>query len=171
MIFATIGNDHRQFKRFNELIHLIGKLFPNEEIIYQNGYTPFNSELTNISNKAFIKRDEFRTLLEKSSLVFTHAGAGTLLQLTKLKKIPLVLPRLFKFSEHLDNHQKETLNEFIKQNFALEIDYPFFESELNKKIELAHFLNKSKNEQINDISKENSLIKNIKKDIADYLKK
>jgi len=170
MIFATIGNDHREFRRFNNLIHLIGKLYPNEEIIYQNGYTPFISELPNITNKEFIKREEFKHVLEKSSLVFTHAGAGTLLQLTKLKKIPLVLPRLFKFNEHLDNHQKETLNEFIKLKFALEIEYPFFESELNKKIKLAHFLNKSK-PLTNDVFKENLLIKSIKKDIAEYLEK
>lgn len=170
MIFATIGNDHRQFIRFNKLVLRISKLFPNEEIIYQNGYTPFNTEITNILNKEFINREEFKILLEKSSLVITHAGAGTLLQLTKLKKIPLVLPRLLKFNEHLDNHQKETLNEFVKLKFALEIEYPFYEKELEGKIKLSKVLNKTNNAQKIINFKGNNLISSIKKDIENYLR-
>ena len=170
MIFAPIGNDHRQFIRFNTLVLRISNLFPNEEIIYQNGYTPFNTEITNILNKEFINREEFKILLEKSSLVITHAGAGTLLQLTKLKKIPLVLPRLLKFNEHLDNHQKETLNEFVKLKFALEIEYPFYEKELEGKIKLSKVLNKTNNAQKIINFKGNNLISSIKKDIENYLR-
>ena len=170
MIFATIGNDHRQFLRFNQLVLIINDLLPNEKIFYQNGYTPFNSNIPNISNKDFIKREEFNTFLKNSSVVFTHAGAGTLLQLTKLKKVPLVLPRLVKFKEHLDNHQKETLNEFKKLKFALEIDYPFCEKELKKKINISQDFEKVKSSQKSNF-RSNALINCIKKDVEHYLQK
>ena len=171
MIFATIGNDHRQFKRFNKLVLKINELLPNEEIFYQNGYTPFISERPNIKCKKFINRKDFTKLLETSTLVFSHAGAGTLLQLSRLKKVPLVLPRLAKFKEHLDNHQKETLSEFIKLKFALEVDYPFEKLSLKQKIDLSQRLKRKINDQKNGIKTENSLKLSIKKDVKNYLKR
>ena len=41
MIFATIGNEHKPFFRFNQLVLKISNLYPNVKIIYQKGYTKF----------------------------------------------------------------------------------------------------------------------------------
>ena len=43
----------------------------------------------NISDKEFFSRKEFEYYIKNASHVMTHGGAGTLLQLAKIKKMPL----------------------------------------------------------------------------------
>ena len=155
MIFATIGNDKRPFIRFNKLVLLISDLFPKEEIIYQKGHNKFLHKKNNILDQDFFDRDQFFKYLKESSLVLTHAGAGTLMQLSKLKKVPYVLPRSSNFHEHLNNHQIETLAQFKFINLAKEIKYPF--DEINLKTVILNDLNKNnKIDNSNISSQENN---------------
>ena len=169
MIFATIGNEHKSFIRFNQLVLKIADLCPNEEIIYQKGYTKFTHSKDNISDKEFFSRKEFENYLNISTHVFTHGGAGTLLQLAKIKKIPYVLPRLYKFKEHVNSHQLETLKQFKKIGLAIEIDYPFNEKYL---LEMTNSTTNIKNNIKSESDFiENSLITSIKKDVEKFLNK
>ncbi|MDC3232469.1 hypothetical protein OA981_02870 [Prochlorococcus sp. AH-716-A09] len=169
MIFATIGNEHKPFLRFNELVLKISDLFPDEKIIYQKGYTKFSHKKHNIFDKEFVSRNEFANYLNNSSYVFSHGGAGTLLQLAKIKKIPFVLPRLKTFKEHINSHQHETVEQFKELGLVIEIDYPIKEKSLKKKI-LIHQNSKIITSDLNSNS-DNSLIKSIKRDVKTFLKK
>ena len=81
--------------------------------------------------------------------------------------MPFVLPRLYKYKEHVNSHQMETLIQFKKLGLAVEIDYPFKDKLLLEKI------NFKKTIEINQDNvstfDENSLIKSIKKDVEDFL--
>ena len=168
MIFATIGNEHKSFFRFNELVLKIADLFPEEDIIYQKGYTKFVHSKENISDKEFFSRKEFDYYIKNASHVMTHGGAGTLLQLAKIKKMPYVLPRLYKYKEHVNSHQMETLIQFKKLGLAIEIDYPFKDKFL---LEIIKFKKDIKiNENNVSTFDENSLIESIKKDVEDFLR-
>ncbi len=104
-----------------------------------------------------------------SSYVFTHGGAGTLLQLAKIRKIPFVLPRLKSFKEHINSHQLETVNQFKELGLVIEIDYPITDESLKEKI----FMNKTPiiKKTYRDINTENPLIKSIKSDVERFLKR
>ena len=169
MIFATIGNEHKPFFRFNELVLKISDLFPDQTIIYQKGYTKFCHNRPNISDKEFVSRSEFANYLKNASHIFSHGGAGTLLQLSKIKRIPFVLPRLESFKEHINSHQFETVQQFTELGLAIEIDYPIKLDSLKKIINEAS-LAKSKNKEIEN-SNENSLIESIKEDVKRFLDK
>ena len=168
MIFATIGNEHKPFFRFNQLVLKLSNLYPTVEIVYQKGYTKFIHSKENISDKEFFSRKEFEYYINNASHVITHGGAGTLLQLAKIKKMPFVLPRLYKYKEHVNSHQMETLIQFKKLGLAIEIDYPFKDKFLLEKI------NFKKNIEINQDNvstfEDNSLIKSIKKDVEEFLR-
>ena len=168
MIFATIGNEHKPFYRFNKLVLKISDLYPNENIVYQKGYTLFNHTKDNISDTDFFSRKDFSHYINQASLVFTHGGAGTLLQLAKIKKVPFVLPRLRKYREHVNSHQLETLLEFEKLGLAIEIEYPIKEESLLEKLNSQN--NSVINKRLSNFD-ENSLIRSIKKDVEQFLKK
>ena len=169
MIFATIGNDRRSFDRFNKLVLLVSDLFPDVKIIYQKGHNKFFNKKINIYDKSFFDRKIFYKYLKESSLVFSHAGAGTLLQLSKLKKVPYVLPRDCRFNEHVNNHQKETLEQFKSLNLAKEINYPFDVVNFKKDI-LFNMNNYQKIDNKKIIpKKDNPLLLSIRNEVEKYL--
>ena len=169
MIFATIGNDRRSFDRFNKLVLLISDLFPNLKIVYQKGHNKFINKKINIYDKSFFDRKIFSKYLKESTLVFTHAGAGTLLQLSKLRKVPYVLPRDSKFLEHVNDHQIETLDQFKSMNMAKEIDYPFDVINLKKEMLIDMNNHLKKDPRNNTQKKENPLLLSIRNDVEKYL--
>ena len=123
MIFATIGNDHRDFKRMINLLKLLANELPKEEFIIQSGHSTIPKKVPkNFKNYKFITRKEFENNLLKARFVITHAGAGTLLQCFEKNIFPLVLPRRVEFKEHVNNHQLDILNEFNDQNLCLNIE-------------------------------------------------
>jgi UDP-N-acetylglucosamine transferase subunit ALG13 len=66
-----------------------------------------------------IPMDKFQDLMEKCSLLITHGGVGTIISgLTKDKKV-IAVPRLKKYGEHVNDHQKEFCEELIKRGFPI----------------------------------------------------
>ena len=127
MIFATIGNDHHQFPRFTNLVSQI-LATTDYRIFYQHGHTSIDFQHERLTSSDFISRDKFNTLLVESKVVICHSGAGTLLQCAYLKKIPFVIPRSVSYNEHINEHQLETLNQFVDLNLAREIKLPLDDS-------------------------------------------
>ena len=123
MIFATLGNESRDFTRMTNLLLFISINLTNEEIFFQNGHTKINSKTPeNFKSQNFVSKDIFKDKLNNSRVVITHAGAGTLLQCMESNIVPLVMPRRCELKEHLNNHQLEILNEFTKKKLCINID-------------------------------------------------
>jgi UDP-N-acetylglucosamine transferase subunit ALG13 len=55
----------------------------------------------------FLTRDDFMRRILDAELVIVHAGAGTMLQAIRAAKVPVAMPRLSRFGEHVDDHQTE----------------------------------------------------------------
>jgi len=121
MIFCTVGNDRRPFKRFSKVVEVICKYKPKINIIYQYGHSPkANSKI--IKNIQFLKSKEFDFYLKNSSHIFCHGGAGTLLDIKHLNKKPLVFVRNKIYGEHIDNHQLEIVNFFYKKKYIFKYE-------------------------------------------------
>ena len=105
-----------------------------EEIIVQSGHTHFSSEYLKIV--PFFEPAELDKLYDNATLIVTHAGTGSILKGVKKNKKVIVIPRLYKFNEHVDDHQLDILEEFAKANYIL----PWSENESFEDV-----LNKSKN--------------------------
>ena len=119
MIFATVGNDHHQFKRFSNAVDLIASAFPAHTIFYQHGYTCDGlPSAPNIVLSKFISRGEFDQNLRDCDLLFTHGGAGTLLQAAELKKTVIAMGRRGDLREHLNDHQFDTITAFEELGFC-----------------------------------------------------
>lgn len=90
--------------RFDSLVDRVkGLPLGDVEIIWQLGVT----ERDDLPGQAstFIPQDELLAAAEKSDVVVTHAGVGTLLDLFERGIYPVVVPRRSERGEHVDNHQ------------------------------------------------------------------
>lgn len=89
----------------------------NDEVIVQAGHTAYTSEYLTI--RQFIEPKELDSLYEKAEIIVTHGGVGSILRGFKMKKKIIAIPRLYKYQEHVDDHQLDILEEFAKQNYLI----------------------------------------------------
>lgn len=120
MIFVTLGT---QDKSFSRLLEAIDKEIENgnihDEVIVQAGFTEYHS--SNMKIFDLIPAEEFDKYIEKSDLVITHGGAGSILTAIKNNKKVIAAARLAKYKEHTNDHQKQIVKEFSDQGYILEL--------------------------------------------------
>ena len=61
--------------------------------------------------------DGFNNMIEKCDLLITHAGTGVIINAVKREKKVIATPRLSKYSEHVDDHQIQLINQFDELKF------------------------------------------------------
>ena len=118
MIFCTVGNDHRRFIRFEEVVR---KLAASHQLVFQHGHSnPVFHE--NVANVDFLSGIEFEDHIKRATEVYSHGGAGTLLLCSQLGKRPKILSREKKYGEHLNDHQAEIVSAFFELGLIDKID-------------------------------------------------
>ena len=55
-------------------------------------------------------------LLDEARIVITHGGPASFIQVLQRKKIPIVVPRLCKYGEHVNDHQLTFCKKVDKRN-------------------------------------------------------
>ena len=110
MIFLTVGT---QFP-FDRLVQAVDDIAGNglidEEIFAQIGkssYKPQNFAFANSLDKKL-----FDNCVRKASTMISHAGVGTIMAALDNKKPLIVMPRLKKYGEVVNNHQFEIARKF-----------------------------------------------------------
>ena len=100
MIFATVGTHHQPFPRF------VAALAPvAARTRLQFGHTPPPAGMAEAS--AFLPFPEILAAMDAAEAVVTHAGVGSLLCARDAGHVPIVVPRLRRLGEHVDDHQVE----------------------------------------------------------------
>lgn len=127
---------------------IAGKI--DEKVVMQIGYTkykPVNSQYFD-----FAEYSKIQKFNRDARIVVSHAGVGSILTALEQKKHLIIIPRLKKYGESIDDHQLEiakelsvnsnvnviydvdNLSDLLKENF-------FFAEESNRN-ELVHSLRK-----------------------------
>lgn len=125
-----------KFTRFLKIIDDLcdENILDGKEIVAQistSDYIPKNYKYFDI-----IANDEFNILIDKAEFIITHAGTGNVIPALKKGKKVIIFPRLYKYGEHIDNHQLELSNMLYEEGYVLVA---------NNKEELIEQLNKVKN--------------------------
>ena len=129
MILVLLGTQNNDFHRLLDEVERnikIGNI--SEEVIVQAGFTKYNSENMKIFN--MIPKDDLENLVNKARLIITHAGIGSIeMSLEQGKKV-IAVPRLKRYGEHVNNHQKDIERRFNEKGFEydnlgnlIEIEY------------------------------------------------
>ena len=74
-----------------------------DEVFVQRGHTPYKPQ--HVPYEDFISFGDLCSRIEQSDLIITHAGAGSTLTCLQCKKRPIIVPRLCRYGEHVDDHQ------------------------------------------------------------------
>lgn len=133
MIFVTLGTQDKQFKRLLKAVErekLNGNI--KEKIIVQAGYTKYKSTVMEIFDT--IPKDEFEEYMKNASLIITHGGVGSILTALSNNKKVIASPRLSKYKEHTNDHQKQIVDEFEKDGYILALRNTNKLSEVLKKV-------------------------------------
>lgn len=106
--FVSVGNATQPFRRLLDGVAAIARELP-QPVFVQSGSTPFQAE--GCAGAPFLAMGEFESHVRRSTLLITHAGAGSVITAVRAGKVPVVLPRRVRFGEHVDDHQVEFARE------------------------------------------------------------
>lgn len=121
MILVMLGTQNNSFHRLLEEIEkLIKEKIITEEVIVQAGHTKFESNNMKIFD--LIAKDKLDELQEKADLIITHGGVGSIVSSVEKNKKVIAIPRLHKYGEHVNDHQKEIIQKYKEEGFIIGLE-------------------------------------------------
>lgn len=118
MIFVTVGTHYASFDRLIKKMDEIA-LNLDDEVIMQIGHTDYKPK--NAKWFKFLDMKDIHDLYKKADVIISHAGAGTLIECLSYEKPLIIVPRLKKFNEHIDDQQIELAEALDKTNKAIAV--------------------------------------------------
>jgi UDP-N-acetylglucosamine transferase subunit ALG13 len=110
MIFLTVGTILPFDRLVRAVDEAVGHGLIRDKVFAQIGKTktvPKNIESTDVLDK-----DTFGAKVEQASSIISHAGMGSITMALTNNKPLLVMPRLKRFGEHVNDHQLGTAKKF-----------------------------------------------------------
>jgi UDP-N-acetylglucosamine transferase subunit ALG13 len=103
VILAVLGTHEQPFPRAVRMAHAL-RSPPQEELHVQHGHT---LRLPGIDARwqQWYDRDELDEAMLSASVVVVHGGSGSIYEALNLGLRPVVIPRLARYREHVDDHQ------------------------------------------------------------------
>ena len=121
MILVLLGTQNNSFHR---LLEEVDKNIENgniqEKVVVQAGFTKYKSKNMEIFD--MVPQDKFDKHINEADIVITHGGVGSMESAIKKGKKVIAVPRLKKYGEHVNDHQKEIIETFRKQGLIIGID-------------------------------------------------
>lgn len=117
MILVLLGTQNNDFTRLLEAVQEnINNKTINEEVIVQAGFTKFDSKDMKIFS--LIDKEKIGKLQDKADLIISHGGVGSIVSSLEKGKKVIVVPRLKKYGEHVNNHQIQIAKKFSKDGYV-----------------------------------------------------
>lgn len=114
---VTLGSELWPFSRaVSRLIDLL----PNVEITWQTGTTRTTHDGRPLTQ--WVPANDLRSSIRAADVVIAHAGVGSALVALDEGKIPILLPRLSRHQEMIDDHQVEFGRQMSDKGLAITID-------------------------------------------------
>ena len=110
--FVSVGNATQPFNRLLEAVGKIAVDLPQPVFVQYGAGSLAN--LPGFSGAPYLDMDAFEQHMQEAKLLILHAGAGSVIHALRAGKIPVIVPRLARLGEHVDNHQQEFAEELAK---------------------------------------------------------
>lgn len=118
MIFVTVGTHEQQF---NRLIKEVDKLKEDniikDNVYIQTGYSSYVPKYCEWSK--FLSYNEMEEYIKKATIVITHGGPASFINVLQKKKTPIVVPRCLEFEEHVNNHQLDFAKKILEHGYHM----------------------------------------------------
>ena len=99
MIFVTVGTHQDGFSRMLDAVAGLGER--DLVVQYGNGRPPANARIA----EPFMPFPRMLQFFDEAEHVVMHAGVGSILLAIRHGHEPIVVPRLHRLGEHVDDHQ------------------------------------------------------------------
>ena len=121
MIFVTVGTHEQPFNRLiEEIDRLKQESVITDEVQMQTGYCTYEPKYCKW--EAFFPYKKMQELVQKADIVITHGGPSSFIMPLQYGKIPIVVPRQAKYQEHINDHQRQIINNFYQEQYLLKFD-------------------------------------------------
>lgn len=121
MIFVTVGSRQYPFDRlFKKLDELYEDGTLKEKMFAQIGTSTYKPK--HYEYKDFISQEEFLDYLNKADIVVSHGASGSIMKALNADKKVIVVTRLEKYGEHINDHQIQNNEAFSKNNYVIMAD-------------------------------------------------
>jgi len=121
MVLVLLGTQNNDFHRLLEEVEKnIENGNINDEVVVQAGFTKYESDRMKIFNTT--SNQNLKELIKNADLIITHAGVGSIEMSLEQNKKVIAVPRLKKYKEHINDHQKDIEGEFNKRGWIIGID-------------------------------------------------
>jgi UDP-N-acetylglucosamine transferase subunit ALG13 len=101
-VVVFMGTDHHPFARLVEWVDRWAAAHPDIPCFIQHGPAPAPHHA---KGTAYVSIDELRSTVSTADVIVGHAGPGTILDALEAGLMPIVLPRLARLGEVVDDHQ------------------------------------------------------------------
>ena len=153
MIFVTVGSQEFPFNRLLESIdRAVEEKEISEPVFAQTGYSAYTPRW--YPSVAFLSGDDYVEKIKSADLVITHGGTAALRKALKYKKKVIAVPRLKKYHEHVDDHQKQIIEELSKAGIIMG---------LMDADRIGEAVRRAKHMEFNPLKKEEKLVIEIRK--------
>jgi len=114
----VLGTQKFQFNRLlREVDRLIEQKKIDEEVFAQIGHSDYKPK--NYDAVDFLDKDIFERKVSDCDMLITHSGVGSIISGINKGKPVIVVPRLKKYNEHVDDHQLEIAKAFSQKNYVM----------------------------------------------------
>ena len=121
MILVMLGTQNNDFHRLlDEIEKNIENGNINEEVVVQAGFTKYKSDKMKIFS--LTSKENLENLIKQADLIITHAGVGSIEMALEQNKKVIAIPRLKKFGEHVNDHQKDIEKKLDEKGCLIGID-------------------------------------------------
>lgn len=104
MIFVTVGTHEQQFNRLIKKIDQLKKDgYIKDDVFIQTGFSDYIPE--SCDWKKFLSYEEMIQKIKDAKIVITHGGPSSFILPLQYGKTPIVVPRMKKYDEHVNDHQ------------------------------------------------------------------
>jgi UDP-N-acetylglucosamine transferase subunit ALG13 len=104
MIFVTVGTHEQPFNRLIECVDKLRKSqIIREDVIIQKGYSDYKAECCEA--KDFYTQKEMMDNYREARIIIMHGGPSSMIESLREGKIPIVVPRMKSYGEHINDHQ------------------------------------------------------------------
>jgi len=149
MIFLTVGTQFPFDRLVKTVDSLLGTFQISQGIVGQIGNSSYTPEHFNQYYQS-LEKTVFDETIQQASAVIGHAGMGTILLALEYNKPLLVLPRLARYGEVVNDHQVSIAQKFSELGHLIAAEH---ENELAQKIQqLETFVPKPRENQADAVS-------------------
>jgi UDP-N-acetylglucosamine--N-acetylmuramyl-(pentapeptide) pyrophosphoryl-undecaprenol N-acetylglucosamine transferase len=119
-VVVTVGTLPFSFARLIARLH---RVLPSDvQVLIQSGATVPEFDWPTATIRSMMPPEDLRYAMEQADAVIAHAGVGSLLMAFDSGKVPILVPRVQRYREHVDDHQVSIARAIAAEGLAVVTD-------------------------------------------------